>query len=151
MSLDVYLTAAEPQPVLKGSGIFVRVGGETKEITREEWDRLHPDREPVLFTPMISESCEVYHHNITHNLNKMAEVAGIYKELWRPEELGIEKAAQLIAPLELGLATLKDDPAYFKLFNPLNGWGNYEGLVSFVEEYLEACKNHPDADVEASR
>ena len=33
-----------------------------------------------------------YSANITHNLGKMAEEAGIYKHLWRPEEIGITKA-----------------------------------------------------------
>jgi len=34
----------------------------------------------------------VYDANITHNLGAMAEAAGIYKHLWRPEEIGITKA-----------------------------------------------------------
>lgn len=37
-----------PSPPEKvGSGIFVRSGGTTVEITEEEWKRLNPDREPV--------------------------------------------------------------------------------------------------------
>lgn len=31
-----------------GSGIFVRENGATREITREEWDRRNPGREPVV-------------------------------------------------------------------------------------------------------
>lgn len=34
-----------------GSGIFVRVNGATQEITREEWDRLHPGEEPIIYKP----------------------------------------------------------------------------------------------------
>lgn len=49
---------------------------------------------------------EVYDANITHNLNTMAEEAGIYKHLWRPEELGITKAKDLIEPLAEGLAKM---------------------------------------------
>lgn len=49
---------------------------------------------------------EVFGSNITHNLGEMAEEAGIYKHLWRPEEIGITKADQLIAPLREGLARL---------------------------------------------
>ena len=89
----------------------------------------------------------VYDANITHNLNKMASEAGIYKELWRPEEVGITKAGQLIKPLQEGLALLKSDPERFKHLNPENGWGSYEGLVEFVEKYLEACVESPDAEV----
>ena len=75
----------------------------------------------------------------------MAEEAGIYKYLWCPEEFGIKKAVELISPLETGLALLVSKPAKFKLLNPANGWGSYDGLVKFVAEYLEACKLNPDA------
>lgn len=92
-----------------------------------------------------------YSRNITHNLNTMAEEAGIYKALWRPEEIDISKASQLIEPLKIGLELLKSDPKRFKKFNPENGWGNYENLVDFVRDYLEACKEYPDAEVYACR
>ena len=93
----------------------------------------------------------VFEWNITHNLSKMADKAGIYKALWRPEEIDIESANQLIGPLEKGLDLLKEKPEYFTRFNTENGWGDYEGLVRFVEEYLEACKENPDAEILVSR
>lgn len=94
---------------------------------------------------------DVYWANITHNLNKMADAAGIYKHLWRPDEIGITKAAQLIEPLREGLALLKSDPEKFEQYNSSNGWGLYEHFVPFVEKYLAACEEHPDADVKVSR
>ena len=94
---------------------------------------------------------EVYERNITHNLNKMAKDAGIYMHLWRPDEIGIEYAAQLIEPLQCGLALLLSDPERFRALNPDNGWGNYDGLVDFVGSYLEACEKHPGAKIEVSR
>ena len=94
---------------------------------------------------------EMYTSNITHNLNQMAEAAGIYQALWRPDEIGITKAEQLIPLLRKGLEDLQDRPDYFKTFNPANGWRSYDGLVRFVREYLNACIDHPDADVEVSR
>jgi len=94
---------------------------------------------------------EVYSANITHNLTEMASEAGLYQVLWRPEELGFTKAAHLIGPLTAGLARLKADPARFKKFNAENVWGLYEHFVPFVENYLRACEEHPDADVEVSR
>ena len=94
---------------------------------------------------------EVFSYNCTHNLNTMANEAGIYKHLWRPEELGITTAEQLIEPLEQGLQRLKENPQHYKKFNPSNGWGSYEGLVSFVEEYLKNCKDYPDAEISAHR
>jgi hypothetical protein len=93
----------------------------------------------------------VYSSNITHNLNRMAEEAGIYKHLWRPKELGITKAAELIEPLTAGLALLKSDPKRFEQFNSSNGWGMYKNFVPWVEQYLEACKADPDATISISR
>lgn len=90
---------------------------------------------------------EVYSSNITHNLGAMAKEAGIYMHLWRPEEIGITKAEQLIAPLTEGLAKLKADPAHYSTFNAPNKWGLYEHFVPFVEQYLAACVENPDAEV----
>jgi len=81
----------------------------------------------------------------------MAEMAGIYVHLWRPEELGITKAVDLVAPLNEGLSRLKNKPEYFKQFNPSNGWGTYENLIEFVEEYIIACVENPDALIDVSR
>ena len=94
---------------------------------------------------------EVYSANITHNLNNMANAAGIYQALWRPEELHITKAGDLIPLLEKGLAELKADPEKFRAYNASNGWGMYEHFVPFVEDYLEACREYPDAEVSVSR
>jgi hypothetical protein len=93
----------------------------------------------------------VFENNITHNLTEMAKEGGFYKHLWRPEALGYTHAFQLIEPLESALERLLEEPDRFKKFNPKNGWGDYEGLVRFVEAYLNACKEHPMAKVEVSR
>lgn len=93
----------------------------------------------------------LYESNITHNLAAMAEEAGIYKHLWRPDEIGITTAAQLIEPLTEGLDKLKCFPERFKPHNPPNGWGTYEGFVEWVRDYLEACKEMPEAIVQVSR
>ncbi len=97
---------------------------------------------------MALRPVSVFSANITHNLTSMANAAGIYKELWHPEDLGITTAKDLIDPLETGLCILKADPEKFVKFNPPNGWGDYEGLVSFVTKYLTACRENPDAKVE---
>jgi hypothetical protein len=81
----------------------------------------------------------------------MAREAGIYEALWRPNEIGITKAQQLIEPLTKGLELLKYFPERFKKFNPDNGWGAYAGFVPWVEKYLNACKEYPEADVKIWR
>ena len=152
MSLDVYLTMENIKLNLSGSGIFVRENGQTKEITREKWDKRFPNREPVVVkVEDTTADTEVYAANITHNLGRMAKEAGVYQHLWRPDEIDIIKARDLIEPLKDGLAVLQSDPERFKAFNPSNGWGDYEGLVRFVGGYLTACCWFPEADVSVWR
>jgi len=123
MSLDVYLTLQDkPRPCPHCGG-----------------------------TGTVSGVQEVYSANITHNLNRMAEETGIYEHLWRPEEIGITKAAQLIEPLRAGLKLLESDPVRFEKFNSPNGWGLYEHFVPFVRNYLRACEENPDSIVRVSR
>lgn len=93
----------------------------------------------------------VYWANITHNSNIMAKEAGIYKALWRPEEIDAKIANDIVPLLEEGLEKMKSDPEYYKQFNSPNGWGMYKHFVPFVEEYLEACKEYPRAIIRISR
>lgn len=150
MSLDVSLLI-EGKVERKSSGIFVRRDGQTIEITREEWDEMNPGCEPTVVDSMPLYTNEVFSWNITHNLTQMADEAGLYMAMWRPHEIGIERASQLVQPLTDGLTKLKADPEKYKIFNPPNGWGNYEGLVRFTEAYLEACRAYPDAKIEVCR
>ena len=94
---------------------------------------------------------EGYWANITHNLGGMAEAAGIYYHLWRPEEIGITKAKQLIEPLTKGLEKMKADPDHFKQFDASNGWGTYADFVPWIQQYLDACIEYPDAEISVSR
>ncbi len=101
----------------------------------------------------------------------MADKAGIYEALWRPhrlkanynipendhnaeyefEEASTTIAKDIIPIIEKGLSDLKSRPKYFETFNSDNGWGLYKHFVPFVEKYLEACKEYPDAVVGVSR
>ncbi len=94
---------------------------------------------------------ELYWRNITHNLSKMADAAGLYEALWRPEEIGAKKAKDIIGKVALGLDILKANPEEFKKYNASNGWGKYENLVEFVESYLNALQEYPYADISISR
>ena len=95
----------------------------------------------VMKTPVFSA-------NITHNLALMAKQAGIYEALWGAEGV---RAEDLAHKLDRAIDKLKKDPEYFKKFSPQNGWGSYETLLEFLEQYLEACLKNPDAEVEVCR
>jgi hypothetical protein len=113
----------------------------------------------------------LYTDNITHNLGKMADAAGLYEALWRPyrlkegynipendyqaeykfEEDNPVKAHEIIEIIEKGLADMIARPVYYKTFNSSNGWGIYKHFIPFIEKYLEALKEYPEAFVECSR
>ena len=95
--------------------------------------------------------CTIWAIGITHNLTAMAEAAGLYECMWRPEEICITLASQMIHPLECGIAVMEQDKEKLKKLNPENGFGNYEFLLSVAQRYLAACKEHPNATVEACR
>lgn len=101
--------------------------------------------------PHCGNAPEGYSSNITHNLNKMAKEAGIYYHCWRPEEIGVTKASQLIEPLRAAVALMKADKPRFEKHNAENGWGTYKHFLPWVEQYLAACESTPDADVSVSR
>lgn len=98
-----------------------------------------------------SSGRELYWANITHNLGEMAAQADIYACLWRPDEHGITHARQIIEPLAAGVALLATQRARFEAFNAQNGWGLWEQFLPFCANYLQACRDHPDALVRVSR
>lgn len=99
----------------------------------------------------VSTGEEVFSANITHNLNKMADAAGIYQACWRPEEVGIAKAGELIPLLENGIKQLRERPEYFQQYDSANGWGLYVHFLPWLENYLAACKEYPDATIRVRR
>lgn len=147
MSLDIYLRLpGETEPGEPEEKIFVRIGGQNKEVTREEYEEMYPGRMPVAVVSPRDDR-EVFTANITHNLSEMARACGLYDPLWNPEEKNWTKAEQLVAPLRVGLYKLVCDPMGYKEFNPVNGWGDYALLLQTASDLLDACQRWPDAVV----
>jgi hypothetical protein len=103
------------------------------------------------FTLTKIQECSVFDTNMTHNLGTMADKAGIYYALWRPEEKGYKLASDIIPILKVGLEKLTKNPTKYKKFSAKNGWGTYEQFVPWVEEVLLACEQYPDAKISVSR
>jgi len=146
MSLDVCLISKEPM-VEKGIGLFINEDGIKKELKIKDIMDKYPN---IIFEKEFEERI-LFEANITHNLNKMADAAGIYKACWRPEEINAVKAQDIISILENGLKKLKEEPEFYKQFNAPNGWGKYEHFLPWVEKYLNACREFPDAYIDVSR
>lgn len=152
MSLDVYLfLEGATHHFDSAPQIFIREDGQTKRISREEWDARYPGREPVVVIPTDEKDTCVYHDNITHNLNTMAKEAELYEPLWRPEEINVTQAAALLPLLREGLLRLMESPEHFAQFTPDNGWGTYDGLLTFLRGYIVACVLYPNATISVSR
>ena len=98
-----------------------------------------------------NRSVPVYEANITHNLNAMAKEANLYYALWKPEEIEAKYAKDIIPFLKAGLKKLLTDPEHYKTFDSPNGWGTYVHFVPFVQKYLEACMQNPNAIIEVDR
>src|SRR5512136_450961 len=99
----------------------------------------------------LIKEIRVYETNITHNLGPMAKELGVYKYLWRPEEININEAKQLIKPLARSIIKLEKNPEYYKKFNAKNGWGTYEDFLPWLKELLLACEKNPGAKIRVSR
>lgn len=143
MSLDVFLELDRDHDGPPREAILIRRHGTVIEITREEWDNLHPGEEPMM-KPLVGKSVRVFRGNVAHSLTGMATAAGIYVPIWRPEQSAITHAEELIEPLAAGLECLKADPDVFKQY------GDYASFVRFVESYLVACQAYPEAQVKVS-
>jgi len=96
-------------------------------------------------------SLEVFSANITHNLSAMAAEAGIYRHLWRPEEVPITKAHDLIEPLKAAIMAMEAEPGRFDRLNASNGWGTREQFLPWLETLLKACLEYPESEVRSSR
>ena len=151
MSLDVTLTS-DKAVQKKGTGIFVRMNGQTVELTLEQARERWPEKADQI-EEVISETNEVFSGNITHNLTTMAaEVSErFYQAMWRPEELEAKQAMDIIEPLAAGIQTLEANPAKYKKLNPENGWGTYDQLLTFAKNYEAACREWPLTKIEVSR
>lgn len=138
MSLDFDLIIEQPETEHQKAVKLLREAGFTQTAERLSWDS---DPEAI---------GAVFSSNITHNLNKMAQEAGIYDCLWHPEKIGAVYAREITERLSTAVELLEADPERFEKFNAANGWGIYEHFVPFVRGVLEACQKWPDAKISVS-
>ena len=102
-------------------------GGSCQFCTRcERWIRPHK----------WDEDCwavkSVYEAGLSSCLIDMAKAAWLYNAIWKPDEIGIVKARQMVEPLKAGLNELISRPKKYRLFNAANEWGTYEHFVRGV-------------------
>lgn len=92
---------------------------------------------------------EIFSLNITHNLNKMADTAGFYKQLWHLE--GITTCEDLLPHIEQGILELESNPTKYKQYSAKNNWGTYEQFIPWLKDLAEKLKIEPKAILYVSR
>ena len=146
MSLDLYIIS--PKPVVKhGTGVYIRENGRNVELKTMEEVRAHfPDSDLSHIHEFDYTDENYWHANITHNMGEMARevpVAGteltLYDLLWHPEEHGFSSAGDTgyRVGVLMGFLYLRNHRDELIRFNPENGWGNYELLLSFTLDFLQ--------------
>lgn len=98
--------------------------------------------------PHCKRSEEVYSANYTHNIGKIAQIAGIYELLWHPVENA--KAGDLINPILEALVDMNKYPEKYLPHNPTNGWGSLETFIPWLQKLCNASQLNPTAIVIAS-
>ena len=114
------------------------------------YEKLRAIQEEIEQAEDIYDNAKLADVNITHNLNKMADAVGLYEVLWKPDEIGITTASQMIPFLEKGIKKLKENPEKYKAFNAPNGYGKFEDFVRFCDSVLHWCNKYPDSVIEAN-
>ena len=165
MSLDLYIISKKLVKH-KGTGIYIRENGKTKELSLGEAEGLYVSDS---INEITSEDNIYWHGNITHNLGAMADhcycycpdKTSLHSILWRPEETTLlivsgKLTSSYVKALSICLEELKEHRDYYEKFNPNNGWGNYDTLVNFTDSFLVALNKIPQKEyneyiIEASR
>ena len=91
---------------------------------------------------------EVFSANITHNVAKMWNTAGIWEALY--ESAG-KSAADVLPSLRQGLAHMRDNPAIYKALNAPNGWGTYDNALPWLAKLVDAFEEHYKGIIGVSR
>lgn len=91
-------------------------------------------------TPAVPKRETVFDANMTHNVTPMWREAGVYDALYMSEG---KTAADVLPALRLGFKDMQDNPGKYEAMNPTNGWGSYEGALTFLSALLGKFEANP--------
>jgi len=83
------------------------------------------------------------------DINYTYNVSAMYRKAFQDDE-GINilhrmKGIDCIPLIESAINSMQIDADNYRLMNPPNGWGNYEGALNVLVKILEWCKESPCA------
>lgn len=79
----------------------------------------------------------------TWNLGDMFREAGF--EPGSDSPLHGKPAKEVLPIAEAALAAMKAEPERFKRHNPENGWGSYDSLLTWYEDFIQVLRCDPEA------
>jgi hypothetical protein len=91
------------------------------------------------------ESHSVFEANITHNVSRMWDMAGVYDALYKSRG---KLASQIIDDLAVGIRRMEEDMPTYRNLNPENGWGSADGALAWLKNLITACKKYPNSRIE---
>jgi hypothetical protein len=80
-----------------------------------------------------------YDKNVTYNVSSMLKRAGFH-----PNVVDGMTAVNLRPIVSNAVCVMEDNKDYFRMFNPENGWGNYELCLEFLVSLAEYLHRAPD-------
>ncbi len=97
--------------------------------------------------------------NITHNMGEMARNIPVgdkwtwtlYDVMWHGDENNLINTNDITVFLQNAVRYMKKNKEELQKFNPENGWGDYDGLLKTVEDFLESCVEFPNCRIDFDR
>ena len=117
----------------------------------------------IYFLDNAGEDVEIESHlQITHNLTSVVDELGklvgkpYYEVIWIPDELfGLKNGEVPVTSVLKVLPDLIKNLLKFEdrltEYLPSNGYGTFEGLVSFLCDYLKECYTHQESYIYCCR
>lgn len=65
-------------------------------------------------------------------------------------DLSQKNAGASLPSLQRAVAAMEANPTRYEEMNPPNGWGDYQGALSYLRRLRDACAEHPKATIRIS-
>ena len=82
--------------------------------------------------------------NYTYNVSKMY-IEAIGKTLGEFHEM---QSLDAVETLRSGVVEMISNPDKYRAMNPVNGYGNYEGALKYLQTFLHECEKNPNSIIE---
>lgn len=90
----------------------------------------------------------LHSQNCTHNVTDMWRKAGVYDALYNSDGTIAKQWLPTLWDGAQDMATKRDE--YVKL-NPMNQWGDFDGALRFLRQWIRVCEEMPLAIIEVSK